>query len=55
MKLKYFLDHPQIKRKKSFGNGTVPSSAPAQPAQPAQPTSQPSIAAQINFGGKFKK
>jgi hypothetical protein len=26
MKLSYFLDHPQIKRAKSFGNGETPSS-----------------------------
>lgn len=25
-KLKYFLDHPQIKRKKAWGNGTEPKS-----------------------------
>jgi hypothetical protein len=32
----YFLDHPQIKRNPSPGNGNVPGS----------------IASQINFGGK---
>jgi hypothetical protein len=34
--LTYFLDHPQIKRHESPGNGNVPGS----------------MAAQINFGGK---
>ena len=38
MKLKYFLDHPQINRKKSFGNGNKPGS----------------IADRINFGGKSR-
>lgn len=38
-KLTYFLDHPQIKRYKSPGNGNAPGS----------------IAAQINFGGKNPK
>lgn len=50
-KLTYFLDHPDIKRHESPGNGAVPMAKPEQPAQPAKP----SIAAQINFGGKFKK
>lgn len=27
MKLKYHLDHPQLKRKKSLGNGSTPSSS----------------------------
>lgn len=36
MKLKYFLDHPQIKRHKSPGNGNAPGS----------------LAEKINFGGK---
>jgi hypothetical protein len=27
MKLTYFLDHPQIKREESFGNGNSPSSS----------------------------
>lgn len=27
MKLKYFLDHPQIKRKKALGNGNSPKSS----------------------------
>lgn len=49
--LSYFLDHPDIKRHESVGNGAVPMAKPAQPAQPAKP----SIASQINFGGKFKK
>jgi hypothetical protein len=70
--LTYFLDHPQIKRHESPGNGNSPGSLasqinfggnnapapaapkPAAPAQPASP-SKPSIASQINFGGKFKK
>jgi len=25
IKMKYFLDHPQIKRKKALGNGSTPS------------------------------
>jgi len=38
MKLKYFLDHPKIKRNKSWGNGNKPGS----------------IADRINFGGKSR-
>lgn len=72
--LTYFLDHPQIKRAESVGNGNTPGSlaaainfggkgtaAPASPKPstpaPSQPTtsSKPSIASQINFGGRFKK
>jgi len=30
MKLKYHLDHPQIKRKKSWGNGNTPKSKGSQ-------------------------
>lgn len=37
--LSYFLDHPQIKRNKSLGNGNKPGS----------------IAEKINFGGKNTK
>lgn len=59
MKIRYFLDHPQLKRKKAAGNGTVPTNSGTTPQPTAssnpQPSSQPSIAAQINFGGKFKK
>lgn len=33
MKLKYHLDHPQIKRKKSLGNGSQPSDQGAVSAQ----------------------
>ena len=29
MKLTYFLDHPQIKRSESFGNGNSPTSSVA--------------------------
>ena len=39
MKFKYFLDHSQIKRNKSFGNGNTPGS----------------LAERINFGGNNKK
>lgn len=69
--LTYFLDHPQIKRHESPGNGNPPGSIAAQinfggkgtaapkPAAPSTPapksSSKPSIAAQINFGGKFRK
>lgn len=62
--LTYFLDHPDIKRHESVGNGAVPtvSTAPT-PSQvrsgniagSVKTTGKPSIAAQINFGGKFKK
>ena len=70
--LTYFLDHPDIKRHESPGNGnapgsiadkigfggkgtaTPPSTKPQPTSQPAQ-SSKPSIASQINFGGKFKK
>ena len=38
-KLTYFLDHPQIKRHESVGNGNVPGS----------------LADKINFGGKNPK
>jgi len=37
-KLKYFLDHPQIKRSHSWGNGNKPGS----------------IADRINFGGNSR-
>lgn len=67
--LTYFLDHPQIKRHESPGNGNTPGSIAAainfggkgtaapKPAPTSQPasSSKPSIAEQINFGGKFKK
>lgn len=52
--LTYFLDHPDIKRHESPGNGSSATITPTQPAKPVQPA-KPSIAAQINFGGKFKK
>lgn len=52
--LSYFLDHPDIKRNESVGNGSVPMVKPSTPSKPAQPA-KPSIASQINFGGKFKK
>lgn len=62
MKIRYFLDHPQLKRKKAAGNGTTPREAGSTPQptassnpQPSSSGSKPSIAAQINFGGKFKK
>jgi hypothetical protein len=47
----YFLDHPQIKRNPSPGNGDVPKPAPT---TPTTTSSKPGIAEQINFGGKFK-
>lgn len=50
--LSYFLDHPQIKRSESVGNGNVPVAPSTSSGTPAP---KPSIAAQINFGGKFKK
>jgi len=69
--LTYFLDHPQIKRHESPGNGNAPGSLAAKinfggkgtsapkpaAAAPSAPAapSKPSIASQINFGGKFKK
>jgi hypothetical protein len=69
--LTYFLDHPQIKRNESPGNGNSPGSIASQinfggkgtaspssapKAAPAAPSSsKPSISEQINFGGKFKK
>lgn len=69
--LTYFLDHPQIKRGESVGNGNTPGSIaasinfggkgtaapPAPKPAPSQPATsgKPSIAEQINFGGKFKK
>jgi len=69
--LTYFLDHPQIKRHESPGNGNTPGSIASQinfggkgtsapsaapkPAPAAPSSSKPSIAEQINFGGKFKK
>ena len=78
--LTYFLDHPQITRHESPGNGNVPGSMAAQinfggkgaSAPSSAPSSasnstpkvapasapssgKPSIASQINFGGKFKK
>lgn len=69
-KLKYFLDHPQIKRKKAWGNGNTPlssifsSNSKSKSAKPSSTTStsssstkgsKPSLAEQINFGGKFDK
>ena len=72
--LTYFLDHPQIKRHESVGNGNTPGSIASQinfggkgtaapkPAAPSTPkpsssttSKKPSMAEQINFGGKFKK
>lgn len=69
--LTYFLDHPDIHREECVGNGNAPGSlasainwggkgtaAPssaAPSAAPASSSSSPSIAQQINFGGKFKK
>ena len=55
-KLKYFLDHPQIKRAKSPGNGMTPvtSTNLSSAATSAKTTKKPSIAEQINFGGKFR-
>lgn len=62
MKLKYFLDHPQIKRNKSVGNGNVPTarpqvSTPSTPASTKTPDAgvqagKPSLAQQIGFGKK---
>lgn len=51
--LTYFLDHPDIKRYESPGNGAVPMAKPSQPTQPSQP-SKPSIASQINWPGTKK-
>lgn len=68
--LTYHLDHPQIKRHESPGNGNAPGSvassinfggkgtAAPKPAAAPKPSSAPksqSIASKINFGGKFKK
>lgn len=62
--LTYFLDHPDIKRHESVGNGAVPTvstvSTPSQVrsgniAGSVKTTGRPSIASQINFGGKPKK
>lgn len=67
--LTYFLDHPDIHREPCIGNGNSPGSiasainwggkGDAKPASSApessKPSSSPSIAEQINFGGKFKK
>lgn len=67
--LTYFLDHPDIHREPCVGNGNAPGSiaaainfggkgtASAAPAASSAPSeaSKPSIAEQINFGGKFKK
>lgn len=33
--MKYFLDHPQIKRKKAWGNGSMPGDTGAQSAEKA--------------------
>jgi hypothetical protein len=84
-KLKYFLDHPQIKRNPSPGNGespgflskmvsnitatgnkpgsladksnfggNKPAEAPKAEASKPVENKKPSIAEQINFGGKFR-
>lgn len=65
--LTYFLDHPDIKREECIGNGSSPGpSAPSLPSANVSPsevrggsmagtvanTGRPSIASQINFGGK---
>lgn len=57
--LTYFLDHPQIKRHESVGNGAVPT-ANVKPSQvrsgsmagSVKSTGKPSIASQIGFGIK---
>lgn len=68
--LTYFLDHPQIKRHESPGNGNSPGSLAdqinwggksktAQPAQPKQPTSSTSSSSSggvlSTLKGLFKK
>ena len=55
-KLSYFLDHPQIKRNHSWGNGMVPSANIAGSAAPSAGTNKPgSLASMINFGGNNDK
>lgn len=57
--LTYFLDHPDIKRHESVGNGAVPTTnvKPSQVrsgnvAGSVKTTGGPSIASQIGFGTK---
>lgn len=58
--LTYFLDHPQIKRNPSVGNGSSPSTnvSPSQVRSgnvsgSVKTTGGPSIASQIGFGKKL--
>lgn len=59
--LTYFLDHPDIKRHESPGNGSVPTSTNVKPsavrsgnvAGSVKTTGKPSIASQIGFGKKI--
>ena len=61
--LTYFLDHPDIKRHPSPGNGNSPTAVPNTNVSPStvrsgnmagsvKTTGGPSIASQIGFGGK---
>ena len=55
-KLSYFLDHSQIKRNHSWGNGMVPSAPIASSAAPqASGNKKGSLAEMINFGGNNDK
>jgi len=55
-KLSYHLDHPQIKRSHSWGNGMVPSAQISSSAAPSAGSNKKgSLAEMINFGGNNDK
>ena len=54
-KMTYFLDHPQIKRNKSWGNGMVPTGGAMLGTAQAGGNKKGSLAEMINFGGNNPK